>query len=88
LIRWLVPLCIASSGCHRAELEHGLTGARNALTVAEPCMVEVRAAELRACSGDASCEAPIKERWGRVADDLDAFRAAWCIIAPNSEGCS
>lgn len=81
---WLLPFAL---GCHRAQLEHGLEGARDAIEIAEPCLVQARAQELATCSGDTACEAPIRARWSRVADGLDAFHAAWCIIAPESEGC-
>lgn len=76
------------TGCHRSELEHGLEGVRDVVQVAEPCLVESRANELSACAGDAPCEAQVKARWSKVADGLDAFREAWCILAPGSEGCS
>lgn len=76
------------SGCHKSELEHGIEGARDALKVAEPCLVEARAKELQTCAGDAMCEAPIRAKWSNVADGLDAFHVAWCIVSPASEGCS
>lgn len=81
---WLLPFVL---GCQRTQLEHGLEGARDAIEIAEPCLVQARAQELATCSGDAACEAPIRARWSKVADGLDAFHQAWCIIAPESEGC-
>lgn len=82
-----VGALLLATGCHRAELEHGLEGARDAIEIAEPCLVETRARELGACAGDAACEAPIRARWLKIADGLDAFHAAWCIIEPKAEGC-
>lgn len=82
-----VGALLLATGCHRAELEHGLEGARDAIEIAEPCLVETRAAELGACAGDAACEAQTRARWSKIADGLDAFHAAWCIVEPKAEGC-
>lgn len=86
-MREIALIAVALAGCHRAELEHGLEGARDALEVAEPCLVEARAQELQACAGNADCEGKARARWAKIADGLDAFHAAWCIVAPKAEGC-
>lgn len=80
------------AGCvqHKAELARAMEGARDVVAVAAPCLASVKAAELEACASRPEAEACVVEaraRWAKLADALDAFHAAWCLLSPESEGC-
>lgn len=88
----LALLCIVAStqtGCAGAQeqLRGGLEAARDVVAVAEPCMAAEHDRELMSCNGDATCESTVRAHWAPIADALDAFHAAWCTLAPDSEGC-
>lgn len=88
--RALVLLAAISAGClpHREELTRGLEGARDIAAQAEPCFIATKQAEEQACAQDAQCLARVRAAWSHIADSLDALHAAWCVLAPASEGCS
>lgn len=65
-----------------------MEGARDVMTVAAPCLASVKQAELEACAANAACVEQARARWTKLADALDAFHQAWCLLSPESEGCS
>jgi len=78
-----------SSGCaDTTPITRYAEASRDVLAVAEPCLVGLQKVELDACAGSQTCEDAARERWRPVADALDVLHAAWCALAPESEGCS
>lgn len=64
-------------------------------TVAEPVLIEVYAAEQRACLEQldepyaSACVDNVRRRWRPVVESYEAMRAAWCAVdaSVGSGGC-
>lgn len=86
---WLAMAVAQVAACipHRDELAHAIEGARDIATVAAPCMVATKEAQQQACAGDAKCLEAVRAQWSRMADAMDRLHVAWCLLAPESEGC-
>lgn len=81
---------LSSAGCsaHQAEqVRTAVEASRDVAAIAEPCLFATKEKQLSDCAGDAACEAEVRRRYSQVADAFDAFRRAWCALAPQSEGC-
>lgn len=82
-------------GCGSAppELRSGIESARDIVTAAEPCFVSEHDALLADCEkrpveDRQACAEDVKASFAPIAAALDKFHAAWCVLAPTSEGCS
>jgi hypothetical protein len=50
-------------------------------------MVGTKEAQQQACAGEAKCLEDVRAHWSRMADAMDRLHVAWCLLAPESEGC-
>jgi hypothetical protein len=83
-----VSTVTACGGSAARQFEAVAHSARDVATVAEVCAFNAKEAAMAACAdSDSMCKAKVLAQYAPIADVLDEFHRAWCLAAPDAEGC-
>lgn len=82
-------LSAALSGCAGGlqDAANALNAANDIATEAQPCLIAERDRQIKNCGFDVRCQSAVDVRFDAIADAYDIFKAAWCTVAPESDGC-
>lgn len=89
----LIAVCafgVTSCASGTQAIEAIAHAGRDVAVAAEPCLVATYDDQLRQCAeaeAPDACKQAAAERWAPVLASLDTLHAAWCAVAPTSEGC-
>lgn len=88
LVLWLSACAGLGCGGTVQKVEDVAHAARDVADIAEVCAFNAKEEAMSRCAdSDTMCKAKVLAQYAPVADALDAFRAAWCALSPESEGC-